>query len=72
MLFEKKKKMKLKIGGMHCEHCAAKVKSSLKSIGALAEVDVKLGTASVVCPASLGNDDIIKAVEGVGFTCEIK
>ena len=56
--------MLLKIEGMGCMHCAAKVRSALEAIGA----DVKsceIGTCEIE-----GVDDVEKirdAIEGVGF-----
>lgn len=71
MLFVKKKTLTLKIGGMHCPKCSAKVEAALKAIGAKAEVDLKLGRASVTCPEKLDNADLTKAVEALGFSCEV-
>ena len=68
-LFEKKKTVRLKIGGMHCEKCAAKVESALKSFGK-ADVDLKLGRATLVCPEKVTATEIKAAVEAVGFTCD--
>ena len=71
MLFEKKKKLTLKIDGMHCEKCVVKVESALKAAGAKADIDLKLGRASVTCPEKLDNAVLVKAVEALGFTCRI-
>ena len=71
MLFEKKKKLTLKIDGMHCEKCSAKVDAALKAVGAKAEIDLQLGRASVVCAEKLDNAELIKAVEALGFSCRV-
>ena len=71
MLFEKKKKVNLKIDGMHCQNCAAKVTNALKAIGGNADIDLKLGRATLTCPEKLDNESIVKAVEALGFTCEV-
>ena len=71
MLFGKKKTLTLKIGGMHCPKCPENVHAALKAIGAKAEVDLKLGRASVTCPEKLDNADLTKAVEALGFSCEV-
>ena len=71
MLFAKKKTLTLKIGGMHCEKCSAKVENTLKALGAKASVDLKLGRASVTCPEKLANEDIVRAVEALGFSCSV-
>ena len=70
-LFDKKKTVELSIGGMHCEKCAAKVETALKTIGR-AKVDLKLGRATLTCPEKITADTIKAAVEAVGFTCEVK
>ena len=71
MLFGKKKKLTLKIGGMHCEKCVAKVEAALKAIGAKADIDLKLGRAAITCPDKLDPAEIKKAVEAVGATCDV-
>ncbi|MGN1347077.1 MAG: heavy-metal-associated domain-containing protein [Eubacteriales bacterium] len=70
MLFGKKKKAALKIGGMHCEKCAGKVTAALKAIGVSADVDLKLGRAGITYPEKVGMDQILAAVTALGFTCE--
>jgi len=69
-LFEKKKTVTLKIGGMHCEKCAAKVESALKTFGS-AKVDLKLGRATLTCPEKTALDDVKRAVSALGFSCDL-
>ena len=45
--------------------------AALKAIGAKAEVDLKLGRAAVTCPDKLDTADLKKAVEALGFSCDI-
>lgn len=71
MLFTKKKSLTLKIDGMHCEKCVAKVEAALKAAGAKADIDLKLGRAAVTCPEKVDNDVLVKAVEAVGFGCRV-
>ena len=70
-LFEKKKTVEMEIGGMHCEKCAAKVENALKAFGK-AKIDLKLGRAILTCPEKVTAQELITAVEAVGFTCKIK
>ncbi len=70
MLFGKKNSATLRIGGMHCEKCSAKVAAALKAIGVKADVDLKLGRAAVTYPDKVGMDAIIAAVTALGFTCD--
>ena len=67
MLFGKKKTVKLKIEGMHCNHCAAKVEAALKALGCKAEIDVKLGKAVVTCPEKVAEAELTAAVTAAGF-----
>lgn len=71
MLFSKKKSINLKIDGMHCEKCVAKVEAALKAIGAKAEIDLKLGRAAITCPEKLDVEELVKAVEALGFGCRV-
>ncbi|MBQ2278453.1 MAG: heavy-metal-associated domain-containing protein [Clostridia bacterium] len=70
MLFGKKNKAVLRIGGMHCEKCSGKVAAALKAIGVNADVDLKLGRANVTYPAKVEMSTIVSAVTALGFTCE--
>ncbi len=70
MLFGKKNTAMLRIGGMHCEKCSAKVAAALKEIGVKADVDLKLGRANVTYPAKVEMSEIINAVTKLGFTCD--
>ena len=69
MLFGKKKKINLKIEGMHCPKCVAKVETAMKNLGGKAEIDLKLGRAAITCPEKLDVTTIIAAVEALGFKC---
>lgn len=71
MLFAKKKKVNLKIEGMHCEKCVAKVVEGIKKLGGKADVDLKLGRAAVTCPAALEDGALKAAVEALGFKCTV-
>ncbi len=71
MLFGKKKNLTLKIGGMHCIKCVAKVEAALKTLGVKADIDLKLGRAAVTCPEKLDPAELKKAVEALGFSCDV-
>ncbi len=55
----------MKIEGMMCEHCEARVKKTLEAIPQVdaAEVSYKAGTAVVTLNAEVGDDVLKKAVE---------
>lgn len=66
-------KTTLKIEGMMCEGCVAKVKGSLESLDGVSSADVNLkkGTAAVQHDG-VGDDALIGAVVDVGFRASVK
>lgn len=63
-------KKEIKIDGMHCEHCVARIEKALSSVSGVDKVKVNLkkGLAKVEC-AETANDSALKdAVESLGFT----
>jgi len=71
MLFEKKKNVTLKVEGMHCGHCVAKVEKTLKELGCKANVSLDEGKAEVTCPQSMNETDIAAAVTKAGFPASV-
>ena len=71
MLFEKKKKITLRVDGMHCAHCVAKVEKTLKELGCKADVNLASGKAEATAPQSLNDADIAAAVTKAGFPTEV-
>lgn len=58
----------LKVTGMACSHCAAKVENALSAIkGVSAKVDLDAATVTVSAPASVTREDMIAAIEAAGF-----
>ena len=74
MLFGKKKeKSEVKIEGMSCAHCSARVESALKELGLDASVDLKKKTAYFTANDSVTDEQIRNAVSAAGYTVtEIK
>ena len=70
---EKNEMLTLKIRGMMCPHCEARVKSALEAFeGVSAEVSHKKGEAKLNLPEGVSADDLVKAVIDAGYKCEIK
>ena len=63
----------LKIEGMMCEGCVAKVQSALQSLDGVDSVDVNLkkGTATTI-HQGLPDEDLITAVVDIGFRASVK
>ena len=63
----------MKIEGMMCEHCEARVKKTLEAIPQVdaAEVSYKAGTAVVTLNAEVGDDVLKKAVEDQDYKPDI-
>lgn len=58
----------IKIEGMSCQHCAARVKRALDAIEGVAKSDVAIGSATVLFDESKAKkEDIIAAVEKAGY-----
>ncbi len=64
------KKTTLKVTGMSCSGCSARVEKALKSVVgvASADIDLKAGRASVEYdPARATEQDLAKAVKDAGY-----
>ena len=60
--------MTIKIEGMMCQHCQARVQKALDAIsGVKAEVDLKSGTATVNAPEGVTKEMLKKAIEDAGY-----
>ncbi|HRU63801.1 MAG TPA: heavy metal-associated domain-containing protein [Paludibacteraceae bacterium] len=58
----------LKIKGMSCSHCAARVEKALNTIdGVSAKVDLNSNTAKVSLLKEVSDEVLKKAVEDVGY-----
>ncbi len=58
----------IKISGMTCEHCAAKVTESLNSLdGVVAHVDLKEKSAEVSYDRQINTSDLKQAVKSAGY-----
>ena len=62
--------VELKIEGMMCTHCEARVKAALEGVSGVesAEVSHEKNSASVVCGETVNKEALVKAVEDAGYT----
>lgn len=59
----------MKIEGMNCTHCSARVKTALETLrGVSADISLEEKLARIKCPASLDAEKLTAAVTEVGFT----
>lgn len=60
----------IKIDGMMCIHCAARVKKALEKIAGVesAEINLESGLAVVMCDDSVMDAAFISAVSEAGYT----
>ena len=61
----------IKIGGMSCAHCAARVEKALNALpGITAKVDLAAKSATIADEANTDDAIIARAVEDAGYTVE--
>ena len=59
----------MKIDGMSCAHCSARVKTALESLrGISAQISLEEKTARVKCPMSTDAQTLVAAVTDAGYT----
>ena len=56
----------IKIDGMHCSHCTARVEDALKALGLTVSVSLESGTATVE-GANIPDATLRETVEDLGF-----
>lgn len=68
-MFQKKKKIIIKIGKMSCEHCGAKVRTALTELTGVQKVKIDLfrGEAIVKSSVSLSIDEVKNKLESLGY-----
>ena len=68
-MFGKKVKTEVKVEGMHCGHCAAKVETAVKALNGVKSVkaDPQSGSVEIVSASPLDLALVAQAVERIGF-----
>lgn len=64
--------MVFNVKGMNCTHCQQSVCNAIKGVEGVSDVDVSLSDAQAVVKGNAAAEDIIKAVEQIGYDCSIK
>lgn len=57
----------MKIEGMACGHCSARVEKALGALGAEATVDLASKSANITAPESLSKQAMLDAVKDAGY-----
>ncbi len=71
MAEEEKKRIELKISGMHCASCALSLEKGLASVDGVSDAQVNFGTGKAVVtfdPTITNQNDLARTVEKSGFT----
>ncbi len=63
--------IELKIGGMTCSHCRLAVEQALAEVPGSQAVDVDLHAGRAVIAGAARPEELVKAVESVGYTAEV-
>ena len=64
--------MRVKIGGMSCEHCVRRVIRALEGLPGVknVRVDLATGTATFESPEELSLSEVARAIEEAGYRLE--
>lgn len=74
MMFGKKETIVLKIEGMRCVHCQAKVEKALKAATGVTDVSVSLEEATATVTVRAGKTDaaaLVAVVKAAGFDATV-
>lgn len=61
---------KFKVTGMSCGHCRGHVADAIAALPGVKEVDVDLPTGTATVEGDVKPEDVIKAIEGAGYTAK--
>ncbi len=61
----------LKVGGMSCAMCAPAATKALKKVDGVKACEIQGDLATVVVEETVKDTDLVKAIEGAGFTATV-
>lgn len=70
-LFDTADEVTLKVTGMHCQKCVARVKDALEAVDGVMSADVNLEEERAVVSGSAEADALVAAVRALDFGCEL-
>ena len=60
-------KKQFKVDGMMCNHCRANVEKNIKALQGVENVEVDLASSIAVVEGNVSDEEVIKAIEGIGY-----
>ena len=60
-------KKQFKVDGMMCNHCRANVEKNITALQGVENVEVDLASGIAVVEGNVADEDVIKAIEGIGY-----
>ena len=60
-------KKQFKVDGMMCNHCRANVEKNIKVLQGVENVEVDLASGIAVVEGNVSDEEVIKAIEGIGY-----
>lgn len=60
----------VKIGGMSCKNCAAKIENAFNRQGLYAQADLKSGTVEIYSPSPVVEFNVRQTIVGLGYSVE--
>ncbi len=60
-------KKNFKVDGMMCNHCRANVEKNIKALQGVENVEVDLASGIAVVEGNVSDEEVIKAIEGIGY-----
>ena len=71
MLFDIKPEIRIRVEGMHCPKCVARVKDALEAVDGVLKAEVSLEEGSAVVSGNADVQALVFAVESIGFGASV-
>ena len=71
MLFDIKPEIRIRVEGMHCPKCVARVKDALEAVDGVLKAVVSLEEGSAVVSGNADVQALVSAVESIGFGASV-
>ena len=71
MLFDIKPEIRIRVEGLHCPKCVARVKDALEAVDGVLKAEVSLEEGSAVVSGNADVQALVSAVESIGFGASV-